>query len=119
MRIVLIRHGETEWSAPAGNLYTDLALTERGREAAARLRERLAGREFALVLVLAACPRAETAGSRALHTEVEPDLAEIDYGVLRGPDDPGDSLEHPGWTSGATARPAVRRSPRRVRAPTA
>ena len=39
MRVVLVRHGETEWSATGKHTsHTDLSLTEAGRE-----RERIAG----------------------------------------------------------------------------
>ena len=63
MRIVLARHGETEWSASGKHTSTtDLPLTERGRAAARRLGERLAGREFALVL---ASPLARALRDRA------------------------------------------------------
>ena len=65
MRIVLIRHGETEWSASGKHTsVTDIPLTQRGREEAVTLRNRLAGREFALVLELAAaaCPGDGAAG---------------------------------------------------------
>ena len=49
--LVLVRHGETEWSAAGRHTSrTDLPLTERGRERAKALRRKLAGREFALVL---------------------------------------------------------------------
>ena len=52
--IVLARHGETEWSASGQHTSrTDIPLTERGREAAKRLRVRLEGREY-LPLVQAA-----------------------------------------------------------------
>ena len=49
--IVLIRHGETEWSAVGRHTsYTDLDLTANGERQARALGERLAGREFAAVL---------------------------------------------------------------------
>ena len=49
--IVLVRHGETEWSRDGkhtGN--TDVPLTERGRKQAAALGTALEGRSFARVL---------------------------------------------------------------------
>jgi broad specificity phosphatase PhoE len=97
MRIVLVRHGETEWSASGKHTSTtDLPLTERGRAAATALRGRLG--EFALVL---ASPR-----ERALHTarlaglepEIEPDLAEIAYGDYEGRTTKQIRVERPGWT---------------------
>src|SRR3954454_18437928 len=83
--IWLVRHGETEWSASGKHTSsTDLPLTERGRAAARGLAERLAGREFALVL---ASPRArarDTAALAGYEPEVEPDLAEVEYGEYEG-----------------------------------
>ena len=50
-QIVLVRHGETEWSSSGKHTsYSDIPLTERGREQAAALASRLMGRRFQLVL---------------------------------------------------------------------
>ena len=99
MRIVLIRHGETEWSASGRHTsYTDLSLTERGREAATRLRERLAGREFALVLCSPRARSQETAALAGLSPQIDPDLAEIDYGAYEGRTTKDIRAERPGWT---------------------
>ena len=58
MRVVLVRHGATEWSASGQHTSrTDIPLTEAGREAARALAA-AGGREFALVLSLAAGARA-------------------------------------------------------------
>src|SRR2546423_172414 len=47
----LVRHGETEWSRSGAHTgRTDLPLTEAGREEAAAIARRLAGKRFALVL---------------------------------------------------------------------
>jgi broad specificity phosphatase PhoE len=106
MRIVLARHGETEWSASGQHTSTtDVPLTERGREAALALRERLAGREFALVL---ASPRArarETAKLAGFEPEIEPDLAEVDYGDYEGLTTPEIREERPGWSLWADGSP--------------
>jgi probable phosphoglycerate mutase len=99
MRIVLARHGETEWSASGQHTSTtDIPLTDRGREAARRLGERLAGAEFALVL---ASPRArarDTAQLAGFNPEIDPDLAEIDYGSYEGRTTPEIREERPGWS---------------------
>jgi broad specificity phosphatase PhoE len=99
VRIVLARHGETEWSANGKHTSTtDLPLTERGTEAARSLRERLQGREFALVL---SSPRARartTAELAGLKPELEPDLVELDYGAYEGRTTPEIREEDPGWS---------------------
>jgi broad specificity phosphatase PhoE len=99
--LVLVRHGETEWSATGRHTsVTDVPLTDRGREAAARLRSRLAGFEFALVL---ASPRArahETAALAGLgeRAEVDEDLAEFAYGEYEGRTTADIREERPGWS---------------------
>ena len=99
MRIVLARHGETEWSASGKHTSTtDISLTERGRAAALGLRERLSGREFALVL---ASPRArarETAALAGFDPEIEPGLAEVDYGDYEGRTTAEIREDRPGWS---------------------
>jgi broad specificity phosphatase PhoE len=84
--IVLIRHGQTEWSANGRHTsYTDLDLTEIGVEQAREVGKRLGGRKFVAVL---SSPRkralrtAELAGLAV--TEVTEDLAEWNYGEYEG-----------------------------------
>jgi broad specificity phosphatase PhoE len=84
--VVLIRHGETEWSLSGRHTgTTDLPLTAHGEEQARALRAALAGQEFAMVLT---SPRqrarrtAELAGLTS--AEVDADLAEWDYGAYEG-----------------------------------
>jgi broad specificity phosphatase PhoE len=84
--IVLIRHGQTEWSAAGRHTsYTDLELTGEGERQAREAGRRLAGRKFAAVF---ASPRrralrtAELAGLTV--TEVTGDLAEWNYGEYEG-----------------------------------
>ncbi|BBH70540.1 phosphoglycerate mutase [Actinoplanes sp. OR16] len=84
--IVLIRHGQTEWSANGRHTsYTDLELTAEGERQARAVAGRLAGRSFAAVL---SSPRkralrtAELAGLTV--TEVTEDLAEWNYGEYEG-----------------------------------
>ena len=49
--IVLIRHGQTEWSAAGKHTsYTDLDLTAEGEQQALEAGKRLAGRSFAAVI---------------------------------------------------------------------
>ena len=96
----LIRHGETEWSlSGAHTSFTDLPLTEHGREQAGCLAPVLAKTSFDLVLV---SPRqrarttAELAGLGA-RAEVEPDLQEWAYGVYEGKSTAQIRETEPGW----------------------
>lgn len=96
----LIRHGETEWSkSGAHTSYTDLPLTDHGKEQAERLKPVLAGVDFDLVLT---SPRqraqltARLAG-KGDHAEIEPNLQEWNYGVYEGKSTPQIREEHPGW----------------------
>ncbi|MEU8818405.1 histidine phosphatase family protein [Actinoplanes sp. NPDC048796] len=84
--IVLIRHGQTEWSANGRHTsYTDLELTEEGERQARAAGERVKDRTFAAVI---SSPRkralrtAELAGLTV--TETTEDLAEWNYGEYEG-----------------------------------
>jgi probable phosphoglycerate mutase len=106
MRLVLVRHGETEWSASGRHTSTsDIPLTERGREAARALRPRLAGREFALVLASPRSRARETAELAGLHPTIDPDLVEVDYGDYEGRTTPEIREQRPGWTLWADGSP--------------
>jgi probable phosphoglycerate mutase len=97
--IVLVRHGETEWSAAGKHTsHTDLPLTERGRAAARGLRERLAGREFALVLCSPRTRARTTAELAGFTPQTDADLAELDYGPYEGRTTEEIREERPGWT---------------------
>jgi Fructose-2,6-bisphosphatase len=86
-RIYLIRHGETEWSLSGRHTgRTDISLTAPGEDAARELGQRLRDIQFARVLT---SPRqrarrtCELAGLGPV-AEIEPDLAEWDYGDYEG-----------------------------------
>jgi broad specificity phosphatase PhoE len=99
--LTLVRHGETEWSATGKHTsVTDVPLTDAGRRDAERLRERLAGRSFALVLTSPRERAHETCRLAGLGdvAQVEPDLVEIDYGSYEGRTTPAIRLEVPGWS---------------------
>jgi probable phosphoglycerate mutase len=99
MSIVLVRHGETEWSASGKHTSTtDVPLTEAGRAAAGLLRERLSGREFALVLTSPRARARDTARLAGFDPEVDPDLVEVGYGDYEGRTTPEIRVERPGWT---------------------
>lgn len=87
MKIVLVRHGETEWSASGRHTsHTDLPLTDAGRQRAAGLRDALAGREFERVLcspLLRARETCELAGFGKVARLCD-DLREWDYGEYEG-----------------------------------
>lgn len=97
--VVLVRHGETEWSATGRHTgRTDVVLTERGRRQGEALRPLLAGRRFALVLTSPLVRAAETARLAGLEAEPDDDLREWDYGVHEGRTTPEIREEVPGWT---------------------
>jgi broad specificity phosphatase PhoE len=100
-RIWLVRHGETEWAKLGRHTgLTDIPLTRLGREQAAALATRLAGRPFALVLsspLSRALVTAQLAGF-ADRVQTSDDLLEWDYGADEGRTTPEIRLERPGWT---------------------
>jgi broad specificity phosphatase PhoE len=85
--LVVVRHGETEWSATGRHTSrTDLGLTAAGRERARALAGALGGRSFALVLsspLRRARETCELAGFGA-RAELLDDLREWDYGDYEG-----------------------------------
>lgn len=101
MRIVLVRHGETEWSATGKHTsHTDVPLTDAGRDAARNLGERLRPYDFALVLtspLQRARATAELAGFGD-RTQPDPDLVEWDYGEDEGRTTAEIRVERPGWS---------------------
>jgi probable phosphoglycerate mutase len=98
---VLVRHGETEWSANGRHTsHTDLPLTEAGRSEAITLGKRLAGRRFARVLtspMRRARETCELAGFAAVAV-VDDNLHEWDYGVYEGRTLAEVREEVPGWS---------------------
>jgi broad specificity phosphatase PhoE len=97
--LVLIRHGETEWSASGKHTsVTDVPLTDAGRRDAELLRARLARREFALVLSSSRARARETAALARLDATVDDDLVEFDYGEYEGRTTPEIRQERPGWS---------------------
>jgi broad specificity phosphatase PhoE len=98
--VVLVRHGETEWSRSGQHTgTTDLPLLPDGEAQARAVAPRLAGREFALVLsspMQRARRTAELAGfgDRA---EVDDDLRERNYGEYEGRTTKDIRKERPGW----------------------
>jgi broad specificity phosphatase PhoE len=107
-KLVLARHGETEWSATGKHTgITDVPLLESGRRDAERLGERLAGREFALVLTSPRARARETCQLAGLGgaAQIDDDLAEVDYGAYEGRTTPEIREERPGWSVWADGSP--------------
>ncbi|MFF0089635.1 histidine phosphatase family protein [Streptomyces canus] len=84
--LLLVRHGETEWSVSGQHTsWTDLPLTQHGEEQAKSLAPLLSGRTFSLALTSPlgrAIRTAELAGITGASTD--PDLHEWDYGAYEG-----------------------------------
>jgi broad specificity phosphatase PhoE len=100
-RLVLARHGETEWSKSGQHTgRTDIPLTDVGREQARRLGKALAGRTFARVLSSPLSRALETARIAGFGDRVQIDeaLQEWDYGVYEGRRRVDIAQDEPGWT---------------------
>ena len=101
MEVVLVRHGETEWSRGGRHTgRTDVGLTEHGREQAAGVGAALRDRHFALVLTSPLGRALETCriagfGDRAVQRD---ELMEWDYGAYEGRTTSEVREERPGWT---------------------
>lgn len=100
-RLVLVRHGETEWSRDHKHTsYTDLPLTEVGEGQARVLKEKLEGYEFSAAFVSPlrrARQTCELAGF-ASTAEVLEDLREWNYGEYEGLTTRAIREARPGWT---------------------
>ncbi len=87
LKLFIIRHGETQWSLSGRHTGTsDIALTAHGEGEARDLRPRLERIDFSLVACsprLRARRTCELAGLSA-DAELDPDLAEWDYGDYEG-----------------------------------
>jgi broad specificity phosphatase PhoE len=97
---VLLRHGETTWSATGRHTgRTDAALTAGGETEAIRLRARVAEMHFSTVWcspLVRARRTAELAGLTPV--ELDADLMEWDYGEMEGRTTAEIRQEYPGWT---------------------
>jgi broad specificity phosphatase PhoE len=103
-RVLLLRHGETEWSASGRHTgRTDVPLTDRGREkaraTAALGAALLHGTAPALVLSSPRSRARTTAELAGLHVDrVDERLAEWDYGDFEGLTTPQIREQVPDWT---------------------
>ncbi|MCK0174643.1 MULTISPECIES: acid phosphatase [Mycobacteriaceae] len=100
-RLLLIRHGETEWSRSGRHTgRTDLELTDTGRDQATRAAEALARLELDDPLVISS-PRRRALDTAALAgltvDEVSEQLSEWDYGDYEGKTTPEIRETDPEW----------------------
>jgi probable phosphoglycerate mutase len=97
--LILLRHGETEWSLAGQHTgRTDIALTARGEAAAAALAPMLAHRDIVAVFTSPARRAVTTASLAGLANAIpDPDLWEWDYGGYEGMTTPQIQEQRPGW----------------------
>ena len=99
--VVLVRHGETDWSAHLRHTgRTDVPLTDEGRRQAERVGRALRGRSFALVLTSPLKRAAETCWLTGFGEAAQSrdDLMEWDYGDYEGRTTIDIRREVPDWT---------------------
>ncbi|PYY35327.1 histidine phosphatase family protein [Curtobacterium sp. MCJR17_055] len=106
--LVLVRHGETEWSKSGQHTgRTDIPLTANGEAQAERAARYLADREFALALSSPLTRARETARIIGVDPELDEDLYEWDYGAYEGLTTPQIKVQRHGpwdlWTDGVPA----------------
>src|ERR1700749_795298 len=97
--LILLRHGETEWSLDGKHTgRTDIPLTARG-EAAAKAREPVLSRRGIVAVFTSPAGRAgPTAAFAGLsNAQPQPDLWEWDYGGYEGLTTPQIQETRPGW----------------------
>lgn len=99
--VVLVRHGETEWSRDGRHTgRTDLELTDEGRRKAEELAPLLAGRSFARVISSPMLRAIETARLAGFGDElvIRGDCSEWDYGDYEGLTTPDIRRDRPDWS---------------------
>jgi broad specificity phosphatase PhoE len=100
-RIVVVRHGETEWSRIKRHTgRSDIALTAEGELQARGLAAKLAGLQFAAVFVspLQRARQTSVLAGYGPVAIVDPDLVEWDYGAYEGKTSEEIQEQRPGWT---------------------
>ncbi len=97
--LILLRHGETEWSAAGRHTgRTDVPLTRHGEAAAAALEPVLARRQIRAAFTSPAQRAVRTAELAGLtDAKTDPDLWEWDYGGYEGRTTAEIQAERPGW----------------------
>lgn len=97
--LILLRHGETEWSLDGKHTgRTDIPLTARGEAAAKALEPLLSRRDIVAVFTSPARRAVTTAAFAGLsNAQPDPDLWEWDYGGYEGLTTPQIQETRPGW----------------------
>jgi broad specificity phosphatase PhoE len=97
--LILLRHGETEWSVDGQHTgRTDIPLTPRGEAAARALEPLLSRRDIVAVFTSPARRAVTTAAFAGLsNAQPDPDLWEWDYGGYEGMTTPQIQETRPGW----------------------
>ncbi|MGH3161429.1 MAG: histidine phosphatase family protein [Streptosporangiaceae bacterium] len=97
--LILLRHGETEWSLAGKHTgRTDIPLTPRGEAAAKALEPLLSRRDIVAVFTSPARRAVTTAAFAGLsNAQPDPDLWEWDYGGYEGLTTPQIQERRPGW----------------------
>jgi broad specificity phosphatase PhoE len=98
-RLVLLRHGATEWSLSGQHTgRTDISLVDVGRQQAEEAGRLLGDHPFGLVLTSPLRRASETCALAGFTGEPEPDLMEWDYGSYEGLTSAQIRADRPGWT---------------------
>ena len=97
--LILLRHGETEWSLDGKHTgRTDIPLTARGEAAAKALEPLLSRRDIVAAFTSPARRAVTTAAFAGLsNAQPDPDLWEWDYGGYEGLTTPQIQETRPGW----------------------
>lgn len=116
MRLLLVRHGLTEWNATGRSQgHSDIPLAEEGRRMARALGVRLAPVELDLAVSSDLCRARETAeiliGERSLALHQSASLRELSLGAWEGLSSEEIAREHPGVRADWVRSPAVARPP--------
>ena len=98
-RIVVVRHGETEWSRTGRHTgRTDIPLTPTGEREASLTRVSLGGWTFRRVWASPLQRATATARLAGFEPELDPTLLEWDYGEIEGRTNDEITAERPGWS---------------------
>lgn len=98
-RVILVRHGETEWSEERRHTgRSDITLTLRGRAQAAHIAAAVARLDIDMTLTSPLSRARETAELAGLDPTPDDDLVEWDYGDYEGRTTADIQREDPGWS---------------------